>query len=74
VTTDSAPLAPDADLVRVLRELYNCLLRARPFLEAAVEHYDALLLAVPREVAAESLDRLDDELADAGELLARVTS
>lgn len=74
VTTAPDPLATRRDELRVLRELNNAAIVARPYLTAAREHFGALLLDGPAADVMELEHRLDAAIADAGELLAEVSS
>jgi hypothetical protein len=67
-------LAGDRDELRALRELYDALMAARPYVDRETDPLDALLIGAKPHEAVATLERVDAALADAGELLAGVTS
>ncbi len=59
----------DAEARTIIRTLRDVLMSARAHVEAAEEHYRDLLLDDSRASAAEALDRLDDAVVAADEVL-----
>lgn len=74
VTIESLNAARERDLVRVLRELNDAAIAARPYVKSEADA--GIVGAFGRDALAAGalLDRLDLALADAGEYLAGVTT
>jgi hypothetical protein len=74
VTTSPDPLATRRAELNVLRELVDAAIAARPYVEHSQPGRYVEGLTERASHAGELLDRLDAAIADAGELLAEVSS
>ena len=74
MTAEGPQLSADAGVVRVVRELVDAAIAARPYVLAEAALDNSGLGTIVGRPAVHHLERLDAALADAGELLDGVAS